>query len=110
MRMLRQLQVSPARLLPLVVAAALTALGCSAESGSSADDEPATDEENAVKVDTRTPEGRAQYDANVAFANAYVARCKLPASGKKRALVTGFGRFMGLANNATGRIDRKSVV
>ncbi len=95
---------SRARLLPVLVVGALAALGCTAQVDGPADDEPAVEEENAVKVDTRTPEGRAQYDANVAFANAYVARCKLPASGKKRAIVTGFGRFMGLANNATGRM------
>ncbi|HRG97445.1 MAG TPA: hypothetical protein PLR99_14425 [Polyangiaceae bacterium] len=95
---------SRARLLPVVAAAALAAPGCTAQIDGPSDDEPAIEEENAVKVDTRTPEGRAQYDANVAFANAYVARCKLPASGKKRAIVTGFGRFMGLANNATGRM------
>ncbi|HQY61334.1 MAG: hypothetical protein IPF92_27125 [Myxococcales bacterium] len=97
-------RASRAGLVPVAFAIALAGLGCSAETDSAVDEEPATEEENAVKVDTRTPEGRAQYDANVAFANAYVARCKLPATGKKRAIVTGFGRFMGIANNATGRM------
>jgi pyrrolidone-carboxylate peptidase len=56
-----------------------------------------------VRVDTSTKIARAQYDANVAFANAYRPKCNAPANGP-RVLVTGFGRFMGIRNNATGRI------
>jgi len=74
--------------------------GCATE----ADDASGTNDDNEVKVDTRTPEARRQYDANVAFANAYVPRCTRPADGRPRVLVTGFGRFMSIGNNATGRI------
>jgi hypothetical protein len=62
------------------------------------------DDENEVKVDTRTPLARRQYDANVGFANAYTPRCTATKTGHPRALVTGFGRFMGIEDNATGRI------
>jgi pyrrolidone-carboxylate peptidase len=58
-----------------------------------------------VKVDTRSAEARAQYDADVAFLNAYTARCAVPADkARPRVLVTGFGRFLDIADNATGRI------
>ncbi len=85
----------------LALAASLGSASCSAEMDSP-DEEPAA-EESAVKVDTSTPLARAQYDANVAFASGYRARCK-PGTGKPRVLVTGFGRFQGLTNNATGRM------
>ncbi|MBX3188852.1 MAG: hypothetical protein KF819_17670 [Labilithrix sp.] len=74
--------------------------GCAVESDD-AEPEAAEDE---VRVDTRSPEARRQYDANVAFANAYAPRCGEPVAGRPRVLVTGFGRFMGIANNATGRV------
>lgn len=59
---------------------------------------------NEVKVDTRTPAARRQYDANVAFATSYASRCVRSATGRPRVLLTGFGRFMGINDNATGRI------
>jgi hypothetical protein len=65
-------------------------------------DDDASDD--AVTVDTSTPMARAQYDANVAFARSYVAHCKPVANGHKRAVVTGFGRFLSISENATGRI------
>jgi len=83
----------------LALAAAPAVAGC-------ADDGPVEEEgsgEDFVKVDTSSPEARAQYDADVAFANAYTARCA-PKGSAKRVLVTGFGRFMSVGNNATGRI------
>lgn len=55
-------------------------------------------------MDTRSPEARRQYDANVGFATSYEPRCTKTASGRPRVLVTGFGRFMSIKNNATGRI------
>jgi pyrrolidone-carboxylate peptidase len=64
-------------------------------------------EEDDVRVDTRSKLARAQYDANVAFANSYVPRCT-PGSGP-RVLVTGFGRFMDIEDNATGRIVSELV-
>ncbi|MDF2692423.1 MAG: hypothetical protein K0S65_806 [Labilithrix sp.] len=79
----------------------MVATGCVAEpnvaSTNQADDE--------ITVDTSTPEARRQYDANATFASSYAPRC-LPAAGamRPRVLVTGFGRFMTIANNATGRI------
>ncbi|MBL9112173.1 MAG: hypothetical protein JNM74_23000, partial [Myxococcales bacterium] len=63
-------------------------LGCSA--ALEEDDVALDEEENAVKVDTRSPAARAQYDANVAFANSYRPRCTGAATpGRKRVLVTG---------------------
>ncbi len=67
-------------------------------------DDPTEDDVQEVKVDTSTPESRAQYDANVAFALAYSARCAMPDDGAPRVLVTGYGRFGSITNNATGRI------
>jgi pyrrolidone-carboxylate peptidase len=71
-----------------------------------ASDEGDTDSsEDAVKVDTSSPQARAQYDANLAFAKSYKPRCT-PSNDttRPRVLVTGFGRFMSVTNNATGRI------
>lgn len=75
------------------------ATGCAA----TGDEEEASDTEDAVVVDNRSPLAKAQYRANVAFANDYRARCARSGSGR-RVLVTGFGRFMHIQDNATGRI------
>ncbi len=93
------------RHLPLAVlaAVALCASACTSETAPD-DDGAVAGEENEVKVDTRTPAARRQYDANVAFATGYAPRCARNASGRPRVLVTGFGRFMSIENNATGRI------
>ncbi len=90
---MRRLLAFAALLLPF-------AIGCA---GTSPD---TTTGEDDVVVDTSTPEARRQYDADVAFAQSYVPRCKksLPATRRPRVLVTGFGRFMSIENNATGRI------
>ncbi len=72
-------------------------------------DEPTGDSDNEVKVDTRTPAARRQYDANVAFATGYVPKCASSSSGRPRVMVTGFGRFMSINDNATGRIISKLV-
>jgi hypothetical protein len=94
-----------ARHLPfaLLTATALLASACTSET-TSGDDGPVAGDENEVKVDTRTPAARRQYDANVAFATGYAPRCTRSANGRPRVLVTGFGRFMNIENNATGRI------
>ena len=81
------------------VAVALIA-SCSPDDGDAFDDTPV---EDAVTVDTSSPAARAQYDANVAFALGYRARCA-PRAGRRRVLVTGFGRFLDNPTNATGRI------
>ncbi len=84
-----------------VVLAALLMAGCVDDTSP-----PTETDEGEITVDTSTPEARRQYDANVTFATSYVARClasPLPPS-RPRVLVTGFGRFMSIANNATGRI------
>ena len=86
-----------------VTTAAIFASGCASETTSS-DGEPVAGDESEVKVDTRTPAARRQYDANVSFAMGYAPRCSRNASGRPRVLVTGFGRFMNIENNATGRI------
>jgi hypothetical protein len=54
---------------------------------------------DAVVVDTSTEAARAQYDANVAFALRYAARCKAT-TDRKRVLVAGFGRVYGEQNPA----------
>ena len=57
-----------------------------------------------MKVDTSSPGARKQYDANAAFALGYKARCPRVTSKLPRVLVTGFGRFGSITDNATGRI------
>lgn len=85
---------------PLVCAlAALALTACAADASP-----PVRSDEGEVTVDTRSPEARRQYDANVAFALSYSPRCAPGTPGRPRALVTGFGRFLGITNNATGRI------
>jgi pyrrolidone-carboxylate peptidase len=89
---------------PLTALVLAFMVGTAATACAPADDEAESETgEEAVKVDTTSPEARAQYDANVAFANGYRARCQKKGSGK-RVLVTGYGRFMSISNNATGRI------
>ena len=85
-------------------AAVLFASGCASEAPARDGDEAIGGDESEVKVDTRTPAARRQYDANVSFAMGYAPRCTRNASGRPRVLVTGFGRFMNIDNNATGRI------
>jgi len=93
----------------------LVACGNSAamsEGDTSASD--ATDRESEVTVDTTTRAARAQYDANVAFATAYTSRCtaRIDGDGGARAphvLLTGFGRFGSVVDNATGRIVAEVV-
>jgi hypothetical protein len=87
-----------------LLAFAAVALGACAADDDWTLGEAATDDSNEVKVDTRSPEARRQYDANVAFASSYASRCQLGSTDRPRVLVTGFGRFMSIGNNATGRI------
>ena len=91
-------------LLTILAGVALSLSACATESGSA--DEPVGGDENEVKVDTRTPAARRQYDANVAFATSYKAQCSAmhTPTGRPRVLLTGFGRFMSIGDNATGRI------
>src|SRR5687767_6571714 len=91
----------------LLAFAAVTLGACAADSDPIG--EATTDDSNEVRVDTRSPEARRQYDANVAFASSYVARCVRGPAERPRVLVTGFGRFMSIGNNATGRIVSKLV-
>ncbi len=74
--------------------------GCATEAPDDASSEA------SVTVDTSTPAARRQYDANVAFATSYAPRCvrSTARTHRPRVLVTGFGRFMTVRNNATGRI------
>lgn len=57
-----------------------------------------------VKVDTSSKLARAQYDADVDFATSYEPRCTTPKRGRPRVLVSGFGRFRTILDNASGRI------
>jgi len=67
------------------------------------------DESAPVTVDTSTRAARAQYDADVAFAKSYVARCTAGSSSRPRVLLTGFGRFGSIVDNATGRLVESIV-
>ena len=94
------------KLLPAVLGvASMTAAACAGEPS----DPPQAYAYSEVKVDTRTPEARKQYDANVAFAGAYVPKCTRSSAGRPRVMVTGFGRFMSIDDNASGRIVSKLV-
>jgi pyrrolidone-carboxylate peptidase len=76
-------------------------LGCS--------DDVGTQQSNVV-VDTASDAAWAQYVADIHFAQAYVPSCQPdPTSGRPRVLVTGFGRFMENAENATGRMVSRVV-
>jgi pyrrolidone-carboxylate peptidase len=88
------------RFFPLLLSVVAATMGAGCAADDSGDDETS---EDAVKVDTKSPEARAQYDANVRFALGYQPRCTTKGSAK-RVLVTGFGRFESIGNNATGRI------
>jgi pyrrolidone-carboxylate peptidase len=99
-----------ARIAALAALALGTLAGCASDA-SSEDADGLDDSEGAVVVNTSSPRARAQYDANVAFATSYKARCTFPettsgsdAIQRPRVLVTGFGRFLDNTNNATGRI------
>lgn len=97
-------------LLSCLGASALLASACASDpSVADPDDGPVAGEENEVKVDTRTPAARRQYDANVAFATGYVPKCVRGTSTRPRVMLTGFGRFMSITDNATGRIVSKVV-
>ena len=52
----------------ILAGTALSLGGCASDSSG---DESVAGDENEVKVDTRTPAARRQYDANVAFAMSY---------------------------------------
>ena len=92
----------------LVVSVSLCVVTLVAGAGCAANvDDPQGDvgsSEDSVKVDTSSPLGRAQYDANLAFAKGYKPRCAPRTAGRPRVIVTGFGRFMSITNNATGRM------
>jgi pyrrolidone-carboxylate peptidase len=89
-------------LFALLGALSVSVAACASEPASN--DEAVAGDDAEVKVDTRTPAARRQYDANVAFANSYVPRCPKTATRHPRVLLTGFGRFMNIEDNATGRI------
>lgn len=96
-------------LFALLGVAAMSIAACAGEAEPDAEPDAVVGDDNEVKVDTRTPAARKQYDANVAFVNSYRARCARTNTGRPRVLVTGFGRFMSIANNATGRIINRMV-
>ena len=94
----------------IACAMALCLGGC-AVSAQHEDGDGASDvTDDAVTVDTSTRQARAQYDADVAFATKYVARCKASGvAGRPRVLVTGFGRFLENETNATGMMVSRLV-
>ena len=88
-------------LLSFGLGCALAATACTAESTPSS----LTASEDEVRIDTRSPLARAQYDANLAFARGYRPICTTRRTpGVKRVLITGFGRFLAIADNASGRV------
>jgi pyrrolidone-carboxylate peptidase len=83
------------------VSLAAAAMACS--TAPAADSPRAAEDE--VRIDTRSTLARAQYDANVDFVSSYRPTCtREKRAGVKRVLVTGFGRFLSIGDNATGRI------
>lgn len=90
------------RLTALAVVAGLAACDTATPPGTGSND---------VVVDTESEEAWAQYVANHAFASSYAPRCRPyepnatdDLSRRPRVLVTGFGRFLDIRENATGRI------
>jgi pyrrolidone-carboxylate peptidase len=61
-------------------------------------------QEQDVIVRTKTEAEWRQYVTNVEFASRYEPSCATPQDGRPRVLVTGFGRFLENAENATGRM------
>src|SRR5262245_39809627 len=88
---------------PLVLVTMAFAAGCGSNDSDTGSNASPVGDEADVKVDTRDKLARKQYDADVAFVNAYRPRCPQTGGTNPRVLVTGFGRFMTIANNATGR-------
>jgi pyrrolidone-carboxylate peptidase len=78
--------------------ASLALVACSADLSA-----PEGESGGRVTLSTQGRTARLQYDANVAFAQSYRSRCDAAAPGL-RVLVTGYGRFQGNLDNATGRI------
>lgn len=61
--------------------------------------------EDEVRIDTESELARAQYDANLDYLSRYQPTCtRARRPGVKRLLVSGFGRFLSIRDNATGRI------
>ena len=87
--------------LSVALLASLSLVGCAADTNG---EDSVGDSEDSVKVDTSSPAARAQYDANLSFAKSYKPRCSAKTSGRPRVIVTGFGRFMDVENNSTGRM------
>src|SRR5438876_9586734 len=79
-----------------LLAALVMVCACTAPSGYEAD-------ESDVKVATDSPLAVKQYKANLAFAKGYKPKC-IQRGAKPRVLVTGFGRFLGNRDNATGQL------
>lgn len=88
------------------VGIAIAMAACSAETG---DLDGGGSAEDEVRVDTSSPVARAQYDANVAFANSYKPRCRVQNARYPRVLVSGYGRFLYITDNATGRTVSHAV-
>ena len=87
-----------------LVTLALLAGACSQSAAPNASGDNGASEDE-VRIDTSTALARAQYDANVAFVNGYRPTCTTARRpGVKRVLLTGFGRFLSIRDNATGRI------
>ncbi len=61
-----------------------------------------------VTVKTDTNAEKRQFQANVLFAQRYTSRCTARGT-RPKVLVTGFGRFMAVTDNATGRIVSQLV-
>lgn len=84
----------------VVLGALVLGSGCTSESVLTGDP--------TVVVNTETERARAQYDANVSFVEGYTPACSVDPSDDRarlpRALISGFGRFLSVKDNATGRI------
>jgi hypothetical protein len=83
----------------------LALVGCSACGVFQSDPiDPESDEDaSKVVVNTESEAAQRQFAANVTMASRYTPRCS-GSRNRPKVLVTGFGRFMSIADNATGRI------
>lgn len=85
------------------VCAAVTAVSALAVSFAGCDSETDTQDSDVI-VNTESEAQWAQYVRNVEFAEGYVPTCSAYGGSHPRVLVTGFGRFLENAENATGRM------
>lgn len=81
---------------------ALFSLALFAAACSSRDAAESSDAADAILLDTRTRESKAQYRENLSFVTGYTPQCAVLDATLPRVLVAGYGRFQGIEENLTG--------